>query len=53
MIRIVESKQKDIRRWSMTIYIDSTSINVKSATWIFECKPHVQLMLPMVMTIAM
>jgi hypothetical protein len=24
MIRVVESKQKDIRRWSMTIYIDST-----------------------------
>jgi hypothetical protein len=23
MIRVMESKQKDIRRWSMTIYIDS------------------------------
>jgi hypothetical protein len=24
MIRFVESKQKDIRLWSMTIYIDAT-----------------------------
>jgi hypothetical protein len=41
MIRVVESKQKDIRRWSMMTLILRT-INVKSATWIFECSFRTQ-----------
>jgi hypothetical protein len=37
MIRVVESKQKDIRRWSMTIYIDSTYQKRKTCYMVFEC----------------
>jgi hypothetical protein len=35
MIRVVESKQKDIRRWSMTIYIDSTYQKRKICDMVF------------------
>jgi hypothetical protein len=35
MIRVVVSKQKDIRRWSMTIYIDSTYQKRKFCDMVF------------------
>jgi hypothetical protein len=35
MIREVESKQKNIRRWSMTIYIDSTYQKHKICDMVF------------------
>jgi hypothetical protein len=37
MIRVVESKKKDIRRWSMTIYIDSTYQKSTICDMVFEC----------------